>query len=141
MKFKKPEVGDEIVHKTFSGYLEESRNGVVDLVLSSQFIYVSNTNTRHYCLFKEDWKYFKPEKEEKPLNKSKPKTSSKRTLSVFPNETRIQATGKQPKSEKNIARLKLYRRTKLGGILERNPEVTLTDIKYDIKCGYAEIVQ
>tara|TARA_R110000824_G_scaffold65405_1_gene170338 strand:+ start:839 stop:1261 length:423 start_codon:yes stop_codon:yes gene_type:complete len=140
MTFKKPKVGDEIVHKTFNGYLEESRNGVVYLVLSSQFIYVSKTNTKHFCLFKENWKYFKPEKEEKPLNTNKPQQVKRKRI-VFPNETRIQATRKQPKSEKNIARLKLYRRTKLGSILERNPEVTLTDIKYDIKCGYAEIVQ
>ena len=173
MKFKKPEVGDEIIHNQYNpniSILEEIRIGIVELVLSSQFTYRSKDGNKYFCMFKEDWNYFKkdvtakdlnnisdlnPKKAERLLNKSKPKTSIgegmeawsvvdqkvKRTLSVFPNETRIQATGKQPRSEKIIARLKLYRRTKLGGILERNPEVTLTDIKYDIKCGYAEIVQ
>ena len=65
---------------------------------------------------------------------------TKRKRVTIPSDAKIGATGKQPKSEKNIARLKLYRRTKLSNILEKNPEVTLADIKYDIKCGYAEIV-
>jgi hypothetical protein len=59
---------------------------------------------------------------------------------TIPSDAKIGATGKQPKSEKNIARLKFYRRAKLSSILEKNPEITLADIKYDIKYEYAEIV-
>ena len=64
----------------------------------------------------------------------------KRKRITIPGDSKIGVTGKQPKSEKNIARLNLYRRGKLSSILEKNPEITLADIKYDIKCGYAEIL-
>ena len=74
-------------------------------------------------------------------NRHKDREVTKRKRVTIPSDAKIGATRKQPKSEKNIARLKLYRRTKLSNILEKNPEVTLADIKYDIKCGYAEIVQ
>lgn len=72
------------------------------------------------------------EKEAKPVTKRKRIT--------IPSDAKIGTTGKQPKSPKNIERVKLYRRSKLSTILEKNPGVTLADIKYDIKCGYAEIV-
>ena len=44
------------------------------------------------------------------------------------------------KSGKNIARLKLYRKSKVSTILAKNPEIKLGDIKYDIRNKYAEIV-
>lgn len=65
---------------------------------------------------------------------------TKRTRVTIDPSSKIAATGKQPKSEKNAARLALYRRSKLSTILEKHPEITLADIKYDIKCGYAEIL-
>ena len=75
-----------------------------------------------------------------PVGADMTEQPAKRKRVTIPSDAKIGTTGKQPKSEKNIARLKLYRRTKLSSILEKNPEVTLADIKYDIKCGYAEIV-
>ena len=70
----------------------------------------------------------------------KKSTPTKRARVTIEPTAKIGATGKQPKSEKNVARLALYRKSKLSTILEKHPEITLADIKYDIKCGYAEIV-
>jgi len=67
-------------------------------------------------------------------------TPTKRARVTIEPTAKIGTTGKQPKSEKNVARLALYRKSKLSTILEKHPEITLADIKYDIKCGYAEIV-
>lgn len=144
-----PEVGDRIVHKYRYHKFEESRIGVVVLILSTQFIYVTRTGNKHFCQFEEDWKYIKPEKEEKLLNTNKPKTSTgdnmesqqiKRKRSILPPETRIQATGKQPKSLKNIARLEQYQGNQVQDILG-NSEINRADIQYDIRHGYAEVVQ
>ena len=68
------------------------------------------------------------------------KQVEKRKRVAIPSDAKIGTTGKQPKSEKNIARIKLYRRSKVSTILSKNLEITLADIKYDIKRGYAEIV-
>jgi len=65
-------------------------------------------------------------------------TTRKRT--TIPGDAKITTTGKQPKSEKNLARLKFYNRAKVSTVLENHPEVSMADIKYDIKNGYAEIV-
>jgi len=64
----------------------------------------------------------------------------KRKRTTLSETAKIGATGKQPKSEKNIARLKLYRRSKVSTILAKNPEIKLGDIKYDIRNKYAQIV-
>ena len=53
---KKPSEGDRIIHS------ECQRSGTVDLVLSAQFVYISDDGNRHYCMFKEDWKYEKTPK-------------------------------------------------------------------------------
>ena len=146
MRFRKPEIGDKIIHNQYN---EGLKIGVVDLVLSSQFNYVSENGSKHFCMFKEDWKYVKPKKEEKLLNINKPKTSTgegmesqqvKRERSTLPPETKIQATGKQPKSTKNIERLEHYQGNQVSDILS-NSGIRMADIKYDIKHGYAEIVQ
>ena len=64
----------------------------------------------------------------------------KRKRTVLSETAKISATGKQPKSEKNSARLKLYRGSKVSTILEKNPDIKVGDIKYDIRCKYAKIV-
>lgn len=87
-----------------------------------------------------EWKEDDESKNLNPVGADMPEQATKRKRVTIPSDAKIGATGKQPKSEKNIARLKFYRRAKISTILEKNPEVTLADIKYDIKCGYAEIV-
>ena len=94
----------------------------------------------HYLKRIGEWKDDDESKNLNPVGADMTEQVTKRKRVTIPSDAKIGATGKQPKSEKNIARLKLYRRTKLSSILEKNPEVTLADIKYDIKCGYAEIV-
>ena len=77
-----------------------------------------------------------PVKEDKPVvKKSKPVKASV----GITNESVIQATGKEAKSEKNAARHRLYKKTKVKTLLSKNT-IKLADIKYDIKSGYAEIV-
>jgi hypothetical protein len=75
-----------------------------------------------------------PEKEPKVKKKAPVKTNS-----VVNENSIIQATGKQAKSEKNAARHKLYKKVKVKTILSKNG-LKLADIKYDIKSGYAEVV-
>ena len=54
---KKPNKGDRIIHN------ECQRSGVVDLILSTQFVYITDDGHRHYCMFKEAWKYQKSSKD------------------------------------------------------------------------------
>lgn len=68
------------------------------------------------------------------------KKVAKRPRVPLPSDAKIGLTSKQPKSKKNIARLKYYRKNKVSSILAKHPDITLADIKYDIKRGYAEIV-
>lgn len=100
------------------------------------------------------WKTFKP-KAQKPSDsdyssffsngtKEPPKNMikkvAKRKRVSLPSDTKIGLTGKKPKSKKNAARLKYYRKNKVSSILAKHPDITLADIKYDIKRGYAKIV-
>lgn len=82
----------------------------------------------------------KPQTGDKMADTVEKPTPVKRARVTIEPTAKIGTTGKRPKSEKNVARLALYRKSKLSTILEKHPEITLADIKYDIKCGYAEIV-
>ena len=50
---KKPKVGEKIVH---TDHLGVTRTGMVDVVLSMQFVYRAEDGSRQFCMFKEDWK-------------------------------------------------------------------------------------
>jgi hypothetical protein len=77
-----------------------------------------------------------PVKENKPaVKESKPVKAGV----ILTDDSIIQATGKEAKSEKNAARHKLYKKVKVKTILSKN-SIKLADIKYDIKSGYAEVV-
>jgi hypothetical protein len=52
-RVKRPEVGDRIRHDT--PHLDLVREGVVDLLLSAQFVYVTDEGVREMCLFTEIW--------------------------------------------------------------------------------------
>jgi len=51
---KRPEVGDRIIHST--PYLDLEREGTVVLLLSAQFVYVTDEGHREMCLFTEIWR-------------------------------------------------------------------------------------
>lgn len=57
---KKPSVGDRIEHTNLYG---NPVKGTVDMLLSAQFVYITDDGHRHYCMFKEDWKYQKSSKD------------------------------------------------------------------------------
>jgi hypothetical protein len=102
--------------------------------------------SKHHLIREGLWK--EEETEAVVSVREKPKRSlgadmvkqAKRKRMILSETAKIGATGKQPKSEKNIARLKLYRKSKVSTILAKNPEIKLGDIKYDIRNKYAEIV-
>jgi len=75
-----------------------------------------------------------PEKKPK-VKKNTPVKSN----SVVNENSIIQATGKEAKSEKNAARHRLYKKTKVKTLLRKNT-IKLADIKYDIKPCDAGIV-
>ena len=53
---KKPEIGDKIEHTCrLNGKFE----GEVIQLLSSQFVYKTETGNARFCLFKEEWKLIK----------------------------------------------------------------------------------
>ena len=54
---KKPEVGDRIKHST--PHLNLEREGVVDLLLSAQFVYVTDEGRREMALYTEIWEKVK----------------------------------------------------------------------------------
>jgi hypothetical protein len=51
---KAPNKGDRIIHT--DGYNNVHR-GTVDLILSAQFVYISDNGSRKFCMFREDWKH------------------------------------------------------------------------------------
>ena len=54
---------------------------------------------------------------------------------------KIKHTNKEAKSEKNKLRISLYSGDiEIYKLLEKHKNLSLADIKYDIKCGYAEII-
>tara|TARA_R110002020_G_scaffold340344_2_gene555253 strand:- start:686 stop:850 length:165 start_codon:yes stop_codon:yes gene_type:complete len=53
---KKPSVGDRIEHTNLYG---NPVKGTVDMLLSAQFVYITDDGHRHYCLFREPWKLLK----------------------------------------------------------------------------------
>ncbi len=52
---KKPEIGDTISH--YLPYSNKTYKGTVTQILSSQFVYKTDTGNTRFCLFKEDWSY------------------------------------------------------------------------------------
>jgi len=50
---KKPKVGDKIKHEQIE--LDRVNEGTVICILSTQFMYETDDEHLHYCLFKEDW--------------------------------------------------------------------------------------
>lgn len=55
MTLRKPEVGDNIIHT--ESYFDRITEGRVTQLLSSQFVYVTDTGNTRLCLYREDWKY------------------------------------------------------------------------------------
>ena len=53
---KKPSVGDKIECTNIYG---DPIKGKVDMLLSAQFVYVTDDGHRRYCLFREPWKLLK----------------------------------------------------------------------------------
>ena len=56
-RVKKPEVGDRIKHSI--PYLDMVREGVVDVLLSAQFVYVTDEGRREMALYTEIWEQVK----------------------------------------------------------------------------------
>jgi len=80
-----------------------------------------------------------PEKPKRSLASDLVKQAKTKVSPLLENN-KIKPTGKQPKSEKNAARLKLYKNQTVKQIIEKHPDIKMGDIKYDLRCGYAEIV-
>ena len=101
------------------------------------------------------WKYFR-KKAVKPTRKdyssyslgepsvkvSKPQKVSKPRNKMHLNGTeKIGYTGKQPRSKKNLNRLRKFYTGDLSvSTICQDPQISMADIKYDIRQGYAEIV-
>ena len=51
---KSPKEGDRIIH---TDSYNEVHHGTVDLILSAQFVYISDNGSRKFCMFKENWKH------------------------------------------------------------------------------------
>ena len=54
-RVRRPEIGDRIKH--VEPRWDRETEGVVDNLLSAQFVYILDNGQRHFCLYKEEWAY------------------------------------------------------------------------------------